>query len=149
MTRREFIGGTGLLLADGEQRGPKHEWIRSARIVLMDAFNPPFYPIYEYDPDKAVAIVRRLNANAVRIPALAYYAYYPTRTKYPTCPGLGGRDRSQTHRVTWTRMHRLAVRWLPQPRVLHPYPENRFAVRYLRQEPYALMSARTDLCGGC
>jgi hypothetical protein len=35
-------------------------------------------------------------------------------------------------------MHRLAVRWLPQPRVLHPYPENRFAVRYLRQEPYAL-----------
>ena len=26
---------------------------------------------------------------------------------------------------------------------------NRFAVRYLRQEPYALMSARTDLCGGC
>ena len=23
-----------------------------------------------------------------------------------------------------------------------------FAVRYLRQEPYALMSARTDLCGG-
>jgi hypothetical protein len=58
------------------------------------------------------------------------------------------RDRSQTHRVTWTRMHRLAVRWLPQPRVLHPYPEDRFAVRYLRQEPYALMSARTDLCGG-
>jgi hypothetical protein len=33
--------------------------------------------------------------------------------------------------------------------VLHPYPEDRFAVRYLRQEPYALMSARTDLCGGC
>ncbi len=58
-------------------------------------------------------------------------------------------DRSQTHRVPWTRMHRLAVRWIPQPRVLHPYPECRFAVRYLRQEPYALMSARTDLCGGC
>ncbi len=58
-------------------------------------------------------------------------------------------DRSQTHRVPWTRMHRLAVRWIPQPRVLHPYPECRFAVSYPRQEPYALMSARTDLCGGC
>jgi len=29
-------------------------------------------------------------------------------------------------------MHRLTVRWIPQPRVLHPYPECRFAVRYLR-----------------
>jgi len=47
-------------------------------------------------------------------------------------------DRSQMHRLPWTRMHRLAVRWIPQPRMLHPYPECRFAVRYLRQEPYAL-----------
>jgi RNA-directed DNA polymerase len=37
--------------------------------------------------------------------------------------------RSQTHRLPWTRMHLLAVRGLPQPRVLHPYPEVRFAAR--------------------
>lgn len=41
-------------------------------------------------------------------------------------------SRSQTHRLPWTRMHRLAARWLPEPRVLHPYPEVRFAARYLR-----------------
>ncbi len=40
--------------------------------------------------------------------------------------------RSQTHRLPWTRMHTLAARWLPHPRVLHPYPESRFAARYLR-----------------
>jgi len=40
--------------------------------------------------------------------------------------------RSQNHRLPWTRMPLLAVRWLPQPRVLHPYPEVRFAARYLR-----------------
>jgi group II intron reverse transcriptase/maturase len=40
--------------------------------------------------------------------------------------------RSQNPRLPWTRMHLLAVRWLPQPRVLHPYPEVRFAARYLR-----------------
>ena len=40
--------------------------------------------------------------------------------------------RSQKHRLPWIRMHLLAVRWLPQPRVLHPYPEARFAARYLR-----------------
>ena len=44
-------------------------------------------------------------------------------------------------------MHRLAVRRLPQPRVLHPHPENRVAVRYLKQGPYAVMSVQTDLCG--
>ena len=41
-------------------------------------------------------------------------------------------SRSQTHRLPWTRMHRLAARWIPAPRVLHPYPESRFAARYLR-----------------
>jgi RNA-directed DNA polymerase len=30
--------------------------------------------------------------------------------------------RSQRHRVNWVRMHRLAKRWLPEPRILHPYP---------------------------
>ena len=31
------------------------------------------------------------------------------------------------HRLTWERMGRLADRWLPQPRILHPWPEQRFA----------------------
>src|SRR5215472_3601128 len=34
--------------------------------------------------------------------------------------------RSQRHRLTWMRMQRLADRWIPQPRVLHPYPRVRF-----------------------
>ena len=40
--------------------------------------------------------------------------------------------RSQKHRLPWARMHLLAARWIPQPRVLHPYPECRSAARYLR-----------------
>jgi RNA-directed DNA polymerase len=40
--------------------------------------------------------------------------------------------RSQKHRLPWSRMHLLAARWIPHPRVLHPYPECRFAARYLR-----------------
>jgi group II intron reverse transcriptase/maturase len=39
------------------------------------------------------------------------------------------RRRSQRHRVTWKRMNRLIARWLPPVRVLHPYPEVRFAAR--------------------
>jgi RNA-directed DNA polymerase len=37
------------------------------------------------------------------------------------------RRRSQRNKMTWERMWRLADRWLPQPRILHPWPEQRFA----------------------
>lgn len=39
------------------------------------------------------------------------------------------RRRSQRHRLNWERMVRLAQRWLPPAKILHPYPEARFAVR--------------------
>jgi RNA-directed DNA polymerase len=42
------------------------------------------------------------------------------------------RRRSQKHRLSWTRMLALADRWLPQPRVLHPYPADRFAASHPR-----------------
>jgi hypothetical protein len=45
--------------------------------------------------------------------------------------------RSQQGRVSAARMARLFDRWLPRPRVLHPYPTVRFRARYPRQEPYA------------
>jgi hypothetical protein len=38
------------------------------------------------------------------------------------------RRRSQKTRLTWERMLRLAKRWLPPVRVLHPYPEKRLCV---------------------
>jgi RNA-directed DNA polymerase len=38
------------------------------------------------------------------------------------------RRRSQRHRITWKRMYQLARQWLPQPRILHPYPAQRLCV---------------------
>ena len=38
------------------------------------------------------------------------------------------RRRSQKDRFKWTRIFRLADRWLPHPRVIHPYPSQRFRV---------------------
>jgi hypothetical protein len=35
------------------------------------------------------------------------------------------RPRSQKSRVTWERMNQIATRWLPRPRILHPWPEQR------------------------
>lgn len=42
------------------------------------------------------------------------------------------RRRSQKARITWWRMSRLAAAWLPNPRILHPWPEQRFAVNHPR-----------------
>ena len=39
------------------------------------------------------------------------------------------RRRSQRTRMTWERMGRLATRWLPKVRAMHPFPEARFAAR--------------------
>lgn len=38
------------------------------------------------------------------------------------------RRRSQKDRTSWERLHALAKRWLPEPRIVHPYPEQRLRV---------------------
>jgi group II intron reverse transcriptase/maturase len=45
--------------------------------------------------------------------------------------------RSQRAGMTWERISKLADDWLPQPRILHPWPNQRFAVKHPRWEPYA------------
>lgn len=47
------------------------------------------------------------------------------------------RRRGQKGGVTWERVTRLADDWLPPARILHPWPERRFAVNHPRWEPSA------------
>jgi RNA-directed DNA polymerase len=42
------------------------------------------------------------------------------------------RRRGQKHRLTWPRMKLIANRYLPYPRILHPWPEQRFLVTHPR-----------------
>ena len=42
------------------------------------------------------------------------------------------RRRSQKHSLTWERMKRIADAWLPIPTILHPWPQQRFAVKHPR-----------------
>ncbi len=43
--------------------------------------------------------------------------------------------RSQKSRITWDRMDRLAARWLPPPRILHPWPDVRFDAKTRGKSP--------------
>jgi group II intron reverse transcriptase/maturase len=40
--------------------------------------------------------------------------------------------RSQHGRITWQRIKQIADNWLPKPKILHPWPQQRFAVRHSR-----------------
>ncbi len=47
------------------------------------------------------------------------------------------RRRNQKDHLTWVRITKIADAWLPQPRILHPWPDQRFAVTHPRWEPSA------------
>jgi hypothetical protein len=59
--------------------------------------------------------------------ALGAFRYHVTKLWLRTL-----RRRSQKDRMTWERMAKIAAHWLPTPRVLHPWPNQRFAVKHPR-----------------
>ena len=56
--------------------------------------------------------------------------------------------RSQKDRTGWDRINKLADQWLPKPRILHPWPNQRFAVKHPRWEPDAGMPHVRFCAGG-
>jgi RNA-directed DNA polymerase len=86
-----------------------------------------------------------------------YFAYHAVPTNYQR---LGAfhyhvivlwrrtlRRRSQKDWTTWERVSRLARAYLPPPRILHPWPSVRFAVKHPRWEPGARI-APAGICAG-
>jgi hypothetical protein len=71
-----------------------------------------------------------------------YFAYHAVPTNSPTLHAfryhvviLWHRQlcrRSQRAYLVWERMAKLADEYLPKPRILHPWPSVRFAVRHPR-----------------
>ncbi len=58
------------------------------------------------------------------------------------------RRRGQKDKTTWARMRPIIDRWLPSPRILHPWPDKRFAVKHPRWEPDALIGPVRFCAGG-
>ena len=50
---------------------------------------------------------------------------------------LRRRSQKARRRLNWKRFYRILGRWLPRPRITHPYPKVRFYRQHPRQEPYA------------
>jgi group II intron reverse transcriptase/maturase len=64
--------------------------------------------------------------------ALAAFRYHIGRLWLRVLLRRGNRDRT-----TWMRMGKLVDDYLPRPRILHPWPGDRFAVKHPRWKPYA------------
>jgi RNA-directed DNA polymerase len=58
------------------------------------------------------------------------------------------RRRSQKDWTTLEAVKRLAEQWLPRPRILHPWPTQRFAVKHPRWEPSAGIPLARICAGG-
>jgi RNA-directed DNA polymerase len=67
------------------------------------------------------------HAVPTNMSALRAFRYYIERFWVRTL-----RRRSQKDRFAWDRITKLADDFLPKPKVLHPWPQQRFAVRYSR-----------------
>ena len=87
-----------------------------------------------------------------------YFNYHAVPTNGPTLTAFyfhvthlwqrALRQRSQKDWTTRERITRLANDWLPRPRILHPWPDARFAVRHPRWEPYARIGPVRICAGG-
>jgi RNA-directed DNA polymerase len=57
---------------------------------------------------------------------------YALRWRLMMCWWRVLRRRSQRHRLPWERFFRIVNHWLPEPRVVHPYPDARFRAKHSR-----------------
>src|SRR5579871_4395997 len=106
ISRRELLQQSALLAAAAQFRSAPlkaapaslstYDWIRSTRILIAEAYNPPFYPALDYEAEKAVRIARELNADSLRYPSASYFAYFPTKSGYPVHPELKGDPMRET-----------------------------------------------------
>jgi hypothetical protein len=94
MTRRSLLQAAGFLMVSDlsaeTQPNASTDWIRTCRGLICEAYNPPFYPSFDFQPRKAVEIATALNSDSLRYPAASYFAYFPTKSGYPIHPELKG-----------------------------------------------------------
>src|ERR1051325_3147970 len=101
MSRRQLLvaAGAAAIAPPAHAAGsavPIGVWLKTCRTLICEAYNPPFYPSFDYRADKAVKIATELNADSMRYPAASYFAYFPTKSGYPIHPELKGDPMRET-----------------------------------------------------
>ncbi|MAE65069.1 MAG: hypothetical protein CMJ18_12435 [Phycisphaeraceae bacterium] len=69
----------------------RFEWVRRARVFMMDNYHPPFWPDLEFDARRLVEVARRYHANVIRFGSAGKWSVFPNEF-WPPHPQLGSRD---------------------------------------------------------
>jgi hypothetical protein len=69
----------------------KFSWLNTARIFLIDAYQPPFAPKLEFDAEKLAQTMQEMHANVVRMSTMGKYATIQG-IRFSTHPDQGSRD---------------------------------------------------------
>ena len=67
------------------------DWMQTARVFLIDAYEPPFAAKLEFDAKALAETMAHMNANTVRIATMGKYALIPG-VRFTPHPELGSRD---------------------------------------------------------
>ena len=106
-----------------------HAKLRSVKAELMRRRHQPIP-----EQGRWLASVLRGHANYYGVHdnsgALLAFRFFATEHWYRAL-----RRRSQRSRLTWERMRRLRDRWLPWPKITHPWPTARFDARTRGRSP--------------
>lgn len=71
--------------------GQSTNWLKTARVFLIDAYQPPFAPELEYDAEKLAETMTSMHVNVVRFGTMGKYATIQG-VRFSTHPDQGSRD---------------------------------------------------------
>lgn len=138
--------------ADGRQRplaiaALEDKIVQGACVMVLNAIYEEDFLGFSYGFRPGRGPHDALDALSVAITSLrqvvtGHFAYYAVPTNSRALSAFRHyltdlwrrtlRRRSQKDGFTWDRMTKLADSWLPAPRILHPWPDQRFAVKHPR-----------------
>jgi len=69
----------------------QYGWLNTARVFLIDAYQPPFAPKLEFDAEKIARTMQEMHVNVVRMSTMGKYATVQG-IRFPVHPDQGNRD---------------------------------------------------------
>ncbi len=73
------------------EKADRFDWLQTARVFLMDAYQPPFAPSLEFDARLLAETMVDMNANVARISTMGKYATIQG-VRFTRHPSQGNRD---------------------------------------------------------
>ncbi len=85
------LGRFCLATASPPEAEGEFEWLRHARVFIVDGYTYPLFPKIEFDAEKLAQTMVDMHANTLRMATSGNYWFIPG-TQFGTAPDLGGRD---------------------------------------------------------